>query len=194
MALYLSGELVAPNNLREQVSQDLAAIRSEFGEEFPAVNRISFRLPWRPSSILVDLDDATAEEVANGEYHAWDELNEMYEVTDINQLQITPTVVLDFEGMLHSGRLAERYADLPGVVQTWPNSIGGDGPTIYPRQTGNATSYLFRDAWGDCPAGCIYSEYWYFVCGGNQAAFIGHWARHANPEVPDWWDEVKDEY
>ncbi len=193
IALCLSGDLVAPDNLYNRVLDDLTVIRSAFGDNFEPINRITFVPPWVVGRLIIGFDDNTAQEVANGEYHAWDELNKRYEVTEIDThlVESIGFAWLYFKGRLHPRRLAELYGVLPGVSYTQPSSRLGDSPNVYPRQTGDGITYLFRDAWGDCPAGCIYSEYWYFIFEGNQPVFIGHWAPHENPEEPAWWDEAK---
>lgn len=193
IALCLSGELVAPNDLYNQVLNDLKAIRSAFGDDFKLINRLAFTPPWIENCIIIGFDDTTAKKVANGEYHAWDELNKKYQVftKDTTSVERYGYAILYFKDRLHPCRLAELYAVLPGVRHTGPNRLDGDWPNVYPRQTGNGITYLFRDAWGDCPSGCIHNEYWYFVFEENQPLFIGHWTRHENLQEPDWWDEAK---
>jgi hypothetical protein len=80
---------------------------------------------------------------------------------------------------------------LPGVEVTSPNFIAGDWSNVYARQTQDGLTYLFRKGWGDCPSGCIYSEYWYFSFDGDQPVFVGHWAPTVEPEEPDWWEEAR---
>jgi hypothetical protein len=81
MALCLSGELVAPACLYRQVLNDLAAIRFVFSDDFKPINHITFMPPWIVSCLIIGFDDNTAQKVANGEYHAWDELNNKYQVS-----------------------------------------------------------------------------------------------------------------
>lgn len=193
VALCLSGELVAPDSLYNQILSDLAAIRATFGDTFDVVNRIKFKPPWIAGCLVIGFDDTTAQQIPNGEYHAWDELNQQYQVTNIDTtlIHIVSAAVLYFKGRLHPWRLAELYAALPAVRYTYPNVGFGDWPNIYARQIGEGITYLFRDAWGDCPSGCIYSEYWYFIFEGDQPVFIGHWAPDEDPNEPDWWEEAR---
>jgi hypothetical protein len=158
-ALCLSGELVASDSLYNQILSDLAAIRAAFGDTFEVVVRVS------------------------GEYHAWDDLNKYYQITTI-RTSLTPAygaAVLYFHGRLHPYRLGGVYRGLPGVTYTEPNGLIGDSPNIYLRQTGRAITYLFRDAWGDCPSGCIDSEYWYFAVEDGQPVFLDHWGSDRRP-------------
>lgn len=191
IALCLSGKLVASNALYNQVLSDLATIRSTFGDEFEPIDSIRFVPPWKPSSIIIAFNDNTFEEVVNNEYHAWDKFNSKYKLIEIKLLEFIETAVLYFEGRLHPRRLKEIYQNLPGVIYIELNGLIGDSPNIYPKLEVNEITYLFRDAWGDCPSGCIYSEYWYFVFEDERPIFIGHWIPHENPEEPDWWNDAK---
>ncbi len=185
-ALCLSGEIVAPDSLYEQVLSDLAAIRATFGDTLEVVIRVKFRPPWIAGCLIIGFDDTTAQKVASGEYHGWDELNDKYQVTEIRTslTHAFGAAVLYFRGRLHAYRLAGMYRGLPGVTYTEPNRMIGDSPNIDLRQTGRAITYLFRDAWGDCPSGCIYSEYWYFMVEGGQPIFLGRWGSRRDPGQP----------
>lgn len=191
IALYLSGELEAPEDLYNQVLRELVAIRSTFGDTFEMVNRITFWPPWMVSYLLLAFHDSTARQIEAGEYEAWDELNEKYHVSEIKTEGIKHGFVsLVFEGTLNPFRLAEQYAVLPGARYAEPNYLDGDGPNVYARQTEGEITYLFRYAHGDCTAGCIYNEYWYFVFEGDRPVFVGHWIPYEDPREPRWWTEA----
>ncbi len=193
IALCLSGDITAPASLYNRVLTNLAAIRSSYGINFTQINTIRFRKPWVPSCIIIGFESGTSQLVANGEYHVWDELNNQYQVTEIDLSSIRYNwVLLSFKGLLHPRRLSESYSKLPGVRYAEPNGIGGDGPTIYPRQAILGLTYLFRNGWGDCPAGCISNEYWYFVAYElSETIFIGYWNPQKDPKEPDWWFDAK---
>jgi hypothetical protein len=195
MAICLSGELIAPDSLYEQIVTDLEAIRSQFGDSIEMVNKIKF-MPtwWMPNCLLINFDDTTGEKILLGEYDAWDELNLMYKVTQIKTRPVIPgfgcLVSLSFEGRFHPCHLAEQYRVLPGVMFAEPNGIEGDGSNVYARQIGNDITYLFRLAYGDCPAGCISSEFWYFVFNQGEPEYLGYFKLRRDPE-PEWWEEAE---
>ena len=83
-ALCLSGELVAPDSLYNQILSDLAAIRATFGDTLNVVIRVKFKPPWIAGCLILGFDSITAQQIANGEYHAWDELNQQYQVMKID--------------------------------------------------------------------------------------------------------------
>lgn len=175
IALCLSGELVAPESLSNRVCRDLAVIRSDFGDELKMIRGISFFPPWEVGCFIVYFDDTTAQEVAEGKYHAWDKLNTQYEIWRIDTTNFSYFARLYFKGRLHPQRLAELYAVLPGVTSAGPDHLYGDGSNLYTRQTENGLTYLFRYGEGDCLSGCIYNEYWYFTFEGDRPVFVGHW-------------------
>jgi hypothetical protein len=190
ISLCLSGELEPPERLSQRVLNELAAIRSTYGDDFDPITSLEFIPPWLVSCLIVGLDSSSAEQFVEGKYNAWDGLNEKYHVTRINISNISlGAVTLYFERTLHPRRLAEEYRILPGVSYAEPNGLIGDFPNVYPRKANGHLTYLFRYAQGDCPSGCIYSEYWYFVFSGNLPVFVGHWIPYEEPQ-PDWWDEA----
>ncbi|MGB8657026.1 MAG: hypothetical protein WCE90_04485 [Candidatus Zixiibacteriota bacterium] len=194
MALCLSGELVAPDSLYNQVVNDFAAIRANFGDTLPIVDSIKFMPPWAAGRLIIGFDTAAVRLFCHGEYHAWDTLNQRYEVTRIDSLAALHwigLVLLRFRGRLHPYRLAEAYAVLPGVRAASPDGRIGDWPNVYAGQGDGGMTYLFRNGWGDCPSGCISSEYWYFAFAGNQPTFVGHWLPEQEHQVPEWWEEAK---
>ena len=142
---------------------------------------------------MIGFDVATVEQIRNEQYHAWDELNEKYEVTTIDTLLLDwlGLTGLSFRGRLHAHRLAELYSVLPGTWAVSPAASRGDWPNVYSRQTREGMTYLFRHGWGDCPSGCIYSEFWYFRVDDNWPTFVGHWVPHEQPNVPEWWEEAR---
>lgn len=194
IALCLSGTIIAPDSLFQRVYADLSAIRSCFAGEFEQLNTIWFRAPWLPSCTVVLFEPDTSKLVANGQYKAWDELNKKYQVSGINLRSIAyNSAVLSFKGQLHPRHLSESYRALPGVRFAHPNYYIGDGPMVYPSgQETSEMTYLFRNGWGDCPAGCIFSEFWYFVSdGAGRIRFIGHWDPSLDRNEPDWWANAK---
>lgn len=190
MALCLSGEIRAPQDLKEQLIDDLSYIHNDVGDDFEVIDSIRFFPPWVPGSISMGLDDSTAQKIIRDEYDAWDTLNEQYQVVEIDTHFIPgfSHATLYFEEILNPRRLSELYEELPGVKYAEPNYYmhSYDPPNVYPKTEGDGITYLFRD--GLLP-GSI--EYWYFGWTDGQPVFIGHWATYENPTEPDWWSEAR---
>jgi hypothetical protein len=190
MALYLSGELTAPDNLYLKICNDLNEIRStfNFSKRFKV---ITFFPPWFPR-IRIKFNESMINEIKNGNYSEWDELNNKYNVTEIETQLLTKYhyVILHFNYSYNPRVLSKLYEDLSGVIFANPSSNGGYH-NIYPKKVGDDISYLFFAGWGDCPSGCIYEEYWYFKFENNQPILVGNWNNEEDPEVPDWWNKAK---
>ena len=60
-------------------------------------------------------------------------------------------------------RAALSYAGLEGITHVEPNFALGDGSDIEAAWVDGAWYLMFREAWGDCPSGCLYSALHYFI-------------------------------
>jgi hypothetical protein len=70
-----------------------------------------------------------------------------------------------------------------------PNGYGGDWSNVYPCVDPDQRTYLFKEGSGDCPAGCITNEFWYFrITDGIE--YVGTFKLREDPE-PAWWPEAK---
>jgi hypothetical protein len=157
MALDISGQLRPPADLTEQIYNDLAAIRSSY----PEFADITYRPHAVPDEIIVGLTQEAAEQFRNGQFHALDELNELYGPVTVGPLRGSdrhPYIILKFEQLYNTELLSAIYARAEGVRYAEPNHIIGDRSTI----DADPPFYTFILAWGDCPAGCIYREFYHF--------------------------------
>ncbi len=191
-ALWLSGELTAPDSLCLILKADLHAIRAEFRDEYPFVDSLWFQPPWTPGAIAVDFREWVCQEVRDGSYHDWDELNATFGLVE-TRIYSWPwewcTVELYFGTMLHPVRLSDSYRPLRGVAYASPGSaMLGDWPNIYPWEAEGIRTYLFRKAWGDCPCGCMHSEYVYFRIMSSGPVVVGD---YAGGQPPEWWEEAR---
>ncbi len=183
MALYLSGELHPPGRLTNPILHDLASIRSTYADSLDSVFttesgpktvvgvRIRFKPPWAADHIGIGFDDSTLQEVATGQYRAWDELNREFRMVEARRV-ISRWYTLRFDGRYHPRRLSERYAELPGVTSAYADYWAGDFSTIYPLERNGSMTYAFRWGGGDCPAGCTEQAYWYFVMEGSTPRYV----------------------
>jgi len=192
-ALCASGELVAPEALYETFKNDFAAIRAEFAGSIPAVNEIGFAPPWVVGQLILGVTELGAEAIRNGEAHGLDSLNSIYHLAHMDMTNLdsfSPRVLLTFKGRLHPLRLTEIYRSSLDILRyAQPNWFVGDSSKAYPRVSAEERRYLFRQAWGDCPAGCIYSRFWYFRVTDAGIEYVGTWDR-TDPEPP-WWPEAR---
>lgn len=190
VALHLSGEIQAPPALADAVGEELRILRETYGAEIPEVLDLRHRAPWDPTDLLLVADEETARAILNEEYDAWDTLNETYGLQDIHSLRYDG-FVLRFARPWHPCRLGELYRELPGMVLVEPNGIIGDSSNVHAWEHDGQRTYLFRKAWGDCPAGCISALYWYFRATESGPELVGSWDPQSEPNAPEWWAEAR---
>jgi hypothetical protein len=192
VALWLSGELVAPQSTYEKVHNGLDAVRRDFGDSIPALTRTYFVAPWVPGELLLILTEDAWAALRRGEYHDLDSLNAYYRATKVDTSLIPSfrLMIVQFEGRLHPERLAEAYAKVPSLERADPNGQWNNTSDVYPWLAGDGMTFLFREGWGDCPSGCIYNQFWYFRVNGENAEYVGTFVAREDP-VPPWWEEAK---
>jgi hypothetical protein len=198
LSLELSGELEVPEELWHRLASELLAIRSTLADEYGGVNT-RFVPNWAPGRISVSLDDETAQQIADGAFHMWDDLNDQFGATfsELRQRPGRSRVYITFDSKYHPVRVAEYYHNLPGVRYAERSGRLTFASDLHARFDGDVISYLFYKGWGDCPSGCINREYWYVGYRWDRPYVIGHWAKiydgasNSSPSPPDWWEEAK---
>ncbi|MCA9726996.1 MAG: hypothetical protein R3E12_16225 [Candidatus Eisenbacteria bacterium] len=190
LALYLTGDLYPPAELSAQLDNELAAIRTRFRDQFPMLESIHFQLQVA-NELILRFDPETAASIQAGEYHGWDDLNKRYpaDVVLSYGFERFRTLSLRFRALLNPRRLVGTYRSLPGLEHAGTNGQFNFVSHLYPRATDRGMTYLFQSGWGDCPAGCIFNEYWYFTVEDGEVEFVFH-ARPENP-TPERWNEAR---
>lgn len=134
-ALWLSGSLVAPDTLYSMILEDLAMIRSDYGERFPQVESLSFWPRWVQSMLSVGLTREGEERFRAGDYHDLDSLNSWLGVVGVEYKDyggVGGFLRLSFAGRLNPMRLAEIYEGVGSVSVAQAYSYMGDFPNVYP--------------------------------------------------------------
>lgn len=192
MSLWVGDELRPDSALAIRLQNCLESLREEYRDSIWQVD-IQFTHPWGPSLLIVGLTDSAANELRHDNYHAWDSLNNLFGLTSIDTSWIynmSYTTVLRFEGLLNSKILKSYYDSLPGLEYVNVGVRIGDWPCTYPWIIDNKVRFLVREAWGDCPAGCIQSHFFYFKEIDDRFELVGDWILWAQDE-PEWWTEAK---
>lgn len=195
VALYLSGEVLAPLQLYERVHKELEQLRDEYPQEEAAKQISYFDEAIGASVIDCQVDSQTFTAITQGEFTAWDSLNALYHLqsfTPYHHPGMSYYLFLQFEGRRHPKRLAEAYRLLPGFLGTWMagGAIGfGCIPSFFPRMSGNTITYLATNyPWG---GDCGYYQFWYYASSGGGVGFFGFWERNDHGEPPHWWSEAE---
>jgi hypothetical protein len=195
-ALWLSGELEAPQELYDTILDDLAQIRDAYSAAVPEVG-ITFMPRWVAGMLLIGVTNEAKQQIRQGQYHDLDSLNAYYHLAEMDTsslFNILNSVKLTFMGRLHPEVLSVPYGAIESVTYAEPNHYCCDWSNVYPWFSNDGMTYLFRKGEGDCPSGCIDSYFWYFrVSDGGVIDYVGTWKLRDLPE-PDWWAEAKVAY
>jgi len=187
-AIWLSGELEAPDSLVSELLYNLNYLRYKYGNDYPIVNDAGrFLPPWKLDRVLCNVDSATASLINDDAYTSWDILPlSLQPDTMLRYPDILGWCSIGFDEMYHPRRLAEIYSTLPGFLICAPSIygfVGGAGFHFFPGLHGGAISYLYPS-----PAGMI-QYYYYFRYQGDEPTLIGIWDI-SNESEPDWWPEA----
>ncbi len=196
LALWLSADLTPPAPLTDRVQEDLQIIRSTYGSEHTWTTGAAFRLPWETGRVVVQADSVTYQAILSGTYDAWDSLNLEYSEPTVRDLGLSAFLLLEFAAFTNPEVLRAAYCTLPGLLTCEVDRRGGDSPNVYTREYGDTLKYLFKFAWGDCPAGCWARRYTMVQVYNSTIDVIGSWNPRTDPEPP-WWPaavEVLDYY
>ena len=82
--------------------------------------------------------------------------------------------VIDFDSDMDVSGVAARYESLDGMITTSPDAPMGDGPGIQVLRSNGEWFLVFREAWGDCPSGCMHSALHFFIADERRIARIHH--------------------
>lgn len=97
---------------------------------------------------------------------------------------------LQFSRPYRPDRLTDLYNAIDGVYYVEPSWWIGDGDDITLRED---STYLFRRAWEDCPAGCIYEHIWIFRVTGETVELLEEYGDNLAVE-PITWGRLKDAF
>ena len=192
MALWVSQELTAPEWLYRQFDKYARKLRRDHRDEVPLLWWTHFRIPHEASKIVVMFDYLMVYEVQLSKYSAWDSLNALYRVTDIEfyKLGLIPFARLSFEGVIHPDSLASYYRDLEwvdGVGVVPAEKFGKDYGNLYPGYVDGGVRFLLREAWDECIRGCIQNNFWYFEESGDELEKVGEFYFDFSGPPPEWW-------
>lgn len=184
-AYFLSGTRLAPQYLYDKIHAELALIRLQH-DSVPGVS-VSYRPYARHSYLFLLFDSVITDSIRSGEYDGWDSLNSLYKLDSF--VISRGYVKMNFEGVQNPLVLFDSYRNLPGLWRISTSGSFGDWPVLVMRKDSEDIKYFFREAWGDCPAGCICSRFSYFTVSDSQATFHGSFTNPlcGGPNIPPVW-------
>lgn len=156
--------------LAREIDGALALIRNQY----PEMNDIHARrvhLTDPMVDVSPELMEIIRAIVADGESEVafitgnadFDLLNARLGLRGVYLFRVSDGLILCLSDYLNAPAAVDAYRAIEGVLDAHPNFPVGDGPSIAAFNVGETWYVLFRDAWGDCPAGCTEGAFYYFA-------------------------------
>lgn len=181
LAARASGKVVADQAVYERIIADMGAMRALW----PELVFLGEYIPGA-STVLLETNEATILGMRTGTYTQWDCLNRLFRVTH-KQLHRSTMAQLSFGGVYDVRVLSREYEKLPGITRAYPNIFAGDWGEICVIPGQDEWHYIFDEASGDCPSGCIDHVYHHFVTlPTGEVKRDGRWEHDRDEEHPEW--------
>lgn len=160
---------------RQELAGELAPVLSRIRDAYPAVADIAARADYAFGELLLGLEpplfeavmslleDQSEPVVLRTGNAAFDTLNERLGLTAVDVFSSFETVIFYFNEHVNVPAAAAAYAALQEIEYAEPNAHLGDGPDIDAVKSAGRWYVVARRAWGDCPAGCIDQELFFFI-------------------------------
>lgn len=160
---------------RSDLADEIALVLSQIRDAYPAVADITVRADYAFGELFLGLEPPLFEAVASlldGQTEpvvlrtgdaAFDTLNERLGLTAAGVFSSFETVIFYFNEYLNVPAAAAAYTKMEGVEYAEPNAYLGDGSDLDAAKSAGRWFVVARRAWGDCPAGCIDEELYFFI-------------------------------
>ena len=161
---------------RRQLAGEIASVLSSIRDAYPEVADIAARTPYAFGELILELepqlfeavvsllDDQTGPVTLQTGYAEFDSLNATLGLSVVvNLFRRFRTVTFFFNEYLNVPAAAVAYTAMEGIEYAEPNAYVGDGPDLNALKSEGRWYVVARRAWGDCPAGCINEELFFFI-------------------------------
>lgn len=168
-ALLLDGK--RQRELGYEIKRALSLVR----RAYPPMARIAAREEHGRAVLLLGLEGALRDAVvatwgdgsASAPPHtghgAFDALNTQLGLSAVRVLPAFDSVHLILDERANIDAALRAYLAIDGVAHAEPDALVGDGPDIEAAKVRGTWHVVFRKAWGDCPAGCIFKVLSFFT-------------------------------
>ena len=169
-----SADVLLNPAVRRALASEIGTALLRIREAVPAMEEIAARRGHAQGVLLLELEpalfDTVARLVGEGEpvplrtgQERLDALTAELGLRAVTPFRHMRVVLVSFDGPLNVDAAAAAYAALDGVVSAAPDRMLGDGSDIGLSGSSGAWHFVFRRAWGDCPAGCMHQELSFFT-------------------------------
>ena len=173
-----SSHLLLDLSARDELERELAEGLRQVRTAYPEVAGIHARERYRPSMLILGLEPPLLKRVQDMFDRAagvvtlrtgdpeLDALNAELELRGAKSLG-SLGIIFCYGPELNVVAAAVAYSRLDGVRYAEPETRLGDGPDLEAARVNGDWYLVFRNAWGDCPSGCIKEQFTFFVIAGG---------------------------
>ena len=182
-----SDDLLFDPKERKERFEEIAQILLRIREAYPKVADIPARCTRGLGQLALDLEPELYQTLAeilaseeefitlkteNIEFDALTTSLELQGIVLNSPQSIFTHATLCFKEWVNADAASDAYSGVEGVRAATPVYRAGDGPDIVTLKERERWFFIFRDAWGDCPSGCGYQEFFFFMVVGNEVEQI----------------------
>ena len=169
---------------RSRLAGEIASVLSGIRDAYPVVGDVTARETYVFGVLLLGLEPELYETVASlvdGQtgpvtldtgYAAFDSLNARLGLSVVDLFSISRGATFYFNEYLNVPAAVAAYEMVEGIEYAESNAYVGDGSDIDAVNSQGRWYVVARRASGDCPAGCIYQELFFFIVDGTDVEMI----------------------
>lgn len=169
---------------RSRLAGEIASVLSSIRDAYPMVGDVTARETYVFGVLLLGLEPELYETIASlmdGQtgpvtldtgYAAFDSLNERLGLSVVDLFSISRGATFYFNEYLNVPAAVAAYEMVEGIEYAESNAYVGDGSDIDAVNSQGRWYVAARRASGDCPAGCIYQELFFFIVDGTDVEMI----------------------
>ena len=183
------GRLLLDLAIRNELERELDAVLRLVRASHPDVAGIHAREQYRPAMLILGLEPPLLRRVQGMFNHAGEVTTLQTGAPELDALNARSGlrgarsmgslgVIFCFGPELNVVAAAAAYSKLNRVSYAEPDLRLGDGPDVEAAPIDGDWYLVFRNAWGDCPSGCINEQFFFFVIAGGSVT------RAASEEAP----------
>lgn len=170
-----SSDLVLDATRRDQLIQEIGQVLAQIRCAYPEIKDVSARPQPRvldlglESDLMEALSGLPNEDnglvLAQTGHAEFDALNAALGLAGerVRYLDLFGSLLLEPGELVNLEAARRAYEEIPGVRYASIDRLIGDSPDIAVSQLQGTWYVIVRNAWGDCPSGCINREYHYFT-------------------------------
>ena len=179
-----SGDLLLDERRQRALGHEIQRTLALIRQRHPAMAEVAVREEYRRATLLLGLEGALRDAVV-GTWHdenasslpptghaAFDALNATLGLRAARSHAVLGSVALHLDERANIDAARWAYLAIDGVTYAEPDALLVDGPDIEAAKVRDTWHAVFRKAWGDCPAGCIFRVLSFFTVAGDRVERI----------------------